>query len=32
VPGFHAADFAVAKLLYRAISLALRRSITGAIR
>jgi agmatinase len=32
VPGLHAADFAVAKLLYRAISLALRRSITGTIR
>jgi hypothetical protein len=25
VPGLHAADFAVAKLLYRAISLSLRR-------
>jgi agmatinase len=29
VPGLHAADFAAAKLLYRAISLALRRSIAG---
>jgi agmatinase len=31
VPGMHAADFAVAKLLYRAISLAMRRPIPGAI-
>jgi agmatinase len=31
-PGFFAADFAVAKLLYRAISLALRRPLPGAIR
>jgi agmatinase len=31
-PGLHAADFAVAKLLYRAISLSLRRSRRGARR